>query len=448
MRPLSLRWRLMLAGGAAILLALGLATVGLALLFDRHVERVAVADLGARADTLVAMVEPQQSGPPQLRDPPRDPLYDQPLSGHYWQMQLGDRIVRSRSLWDHVLRDDTPPPSPGSQRVLTLPDPRGQPLLALQRSLLVGPGADAVPLTLIVATERATLAEARRGFFTDLLPYVTALALLLLAAFWAQIVVGLRPLSRMAERVGDLVQGRRARIGGDLPAEVMPLAAQLDRMMDDRDREMDRARHRAADLAHGFKTPLQALMGDAGQLRSRGEDEIADSIETVSTAMQRLVDRELTRARIRSDRSAEATDPAPVVAKIASVLQRMPGGAGLDWSLPPCPGPRARIEGEDLTEALGALMENAMRHAATRIAIRLVPEARDVAIIIRDDGPGIPPALLSRMMQRGERMDSSGEGQGIGLALVSDIAEAAGGTLTLENAQPGLNAVLRLPRAD
>lgn len=447
MRPLSLRWRLFLAGGAAILLALGLAVMGLATLFERHVERVAVTNLEARAGPLIAMVEPVDGGAPILHSPPPDPLYDRPLSGHYWQLRLGDRLTRSRSLWDAALPELRAPLAPGTQRVLTLEGPRGAPLLAIERHLLVGRGADAVPLTLLVASERQELTEARRAFFYDLLPYVALLASLLLAAFWAQIVIGLRPLSHMAARIDDLSRGRRARLGGDLPAEVMPLATQLDRLLDDRDREMTRARHRAADLAHGFKTPLQALMGDAEELRRMNHDRIAHNVETVATTMQRLVDRELTRARIQSDRTIATADVSAVLAKIAGVLRRVPAGAALNWQLDAAPEVRARIDGDDLTEALGALMENAMRHARSHVWIRVVSEDGIVEICIRDDGPGIPPDALSRLMRRGERLDEAEGGHGIGLAVVSEIVEAAGGTLDMSNAEPGLLVCLRLQHA-
>lgn len=447
MRPLSLRWRLLLAGGAAILLALGLAVMGLATLFERHVERVAVTNLESRAGPLIAMVEPVDGRAPILHSPPPDPLYDRPLSGHYWQLRLGDRLTRSRSLWDAALPELRAPLAPGTRRVLTLEGPRGAPLLAIERHLLVGRGADAVPLTLLVASERQELTEARQAFFYDLLPYVALLAALLLAAFWAQIVIGLRPLSHMAARIDDLSSGHRARLGGDLPAEVMPLATQLDRLLDDRDREMTRARHRAADLAHGFKTPLQALMGDAEELRRMKHDRIAHNVETVATTMQRLVDRELTRARIQSDRTIATADVSVVLGKITGVLRRVPAGAALNWQLDAAPEVRARIDSDDLTEALGALMENAMRHARSHVWIRVVSEDGIVEIRIRDDGPGIPPDALSRLMRRGERLDEAEGGHGIGLAVVSEIVEAAGGTLDMSNTEPGLLVRLRLQQA-
>ena len=443
----SLRWRLGLAGAGTILIALGLSAAGLALLFDRHVERVAVAALEGRALALAAMVEPGPGGA-AFRQSVADPMYDRPFSGQYWQVELGSDLRRSRSLWDMTLDFAASPPDPGGSRVRTIPGPRDEPLLAVERRLMVGQGQAPVPLRILVATDRAALTRARQGFLGDLLPYLAVLGAFLLAASWVQVTVGLRPLRRIGARVASLATGARPRMGQDLPVEVTPMAAEIDSLLDARDRELARARHRAADLAHGFKTPLQALLGDAGQLRDRGQHDIARSIETVVAAMRRLVDRELARARIQSDRTQAGADPAGVLHKIVAVLRRMPQGAALDWQVSPAPGPMARIDPDDLTEALGALMENAMRHATARVVATVaLAGPAGVRVTIRDDGPGVPDAQLARLVQRGVRLDEGGDGQGIGLAITADIVDAAQGQLHMRNADPGLEVTLHLHRA-
>lgn len=437
----SIRWRLLLAGGLAIALALALSGMGLAVLFERHVARVAAADLKNRALALAAMVEPRGAS---LRAPPEDPLYDQPFSGHYWQVSLGDETRRSRSLWDYTLPVEGASPPPGQSRVLALAGPRGEPLLAVEQSLAVGQGAEALPLRIVVAEDRSQLSLAKQGFLGDLLPYLSLLGLALLLASWVQIGIGLRPLAQVGARVAGLVAGSRPRIGHDLPTEVTPLANQIDSLLDARDQELGRARHRAANLAHGFKTPLQALLGDAAQLRARGEAELAHSIETIATEMRRHVDRELARARIQTAQPTTGAAPAEIAGKLIGVLRRTPTGAGIDWRLDGAPELRARIDPADLTEAMGALMENAMRHARSRVAVSVRARPPQLCITIQDDGPGVAEADLPGLTRRGLSLDPSGQGQGIGLAMVADIMDAAQGALRLENAQPGFRAELRL----
>lgn len=440
----SLRLRLILAGAVAIVLALGLSTIGLSLLFARHVERVAVDDLQSRAMALASMVEISPGAPPRLVDPPSDPLFRQPFSGHYWQVSLGDETRRSRSLWDYQLPAPKDLAAPGQTRALSMPGPQGEPLLVVEQGLQVSHDGNRIPVRILVATDREALDLAQRGFLRDLLPFLAILGGLLLTAFWLQIRVGLGPLSEVSNRVSALTTGQRARIGTDLPDEVVPLSRRIDELLDARDAELLRARNRAADLAHGFKTPLQALLGDAGKLRDQGQDGLADNVETVVGSMRRLVDRELTRARIQLDQSGAQADPEAIASRIVGVLRRMPRGSEIDWQIDAEPDLRARIDPDDLTEALGALLENAMRHTERSVRIAITRVAARIHIVIRDDGPGAPEEALRRLTERGVRLDQSGEGQGIGLAIVHDIIDASDGRVELANADPGLRVTLIL----
>jgi len=443
----SLRLRLAFVGGLAILGTLALSVVGLALLFDRHVQRVAVADLEARSLAVAAMIEPTGQDPALLRSAPVDPLYEQPFSGHYWQLELGDQIRTSRSLWDVVLPRVGPSLPSGSERVLDLPGPRGEPLLALETWLTVGTGASATEVRIVMATNRAFLTSARDGFIVDLLPYSLALAGLLVLAFWTQLTLGIRPLTAVSARVAALKSGQIARMGGELPAEVMPLARAIDTLLTDRDEELKRARNRAADLAHGLKTPLQALLGDAALLREKGEDELANGIDSIAASMQGLVDRELRRARIQSERSTLAANLRLVADGVVKVLRRTPAGSALAWNLAIPADLTLRLDPDDLAEAIGALAENAARHAATRVDLHAQIEGDTARIRLSDDGPGAPPEALEKLAARGFRLDEREGGQGFGLAIVHEIVAAVGGTITLGNGGPGLTVTLVLPLA-
>lgn len=443
----SLRRRLGLLGGLAILGTLGLSLIGLALLFDRHVERVALADLKARSYSVASMIEltgPETAG---FRRAPVDPLYEQPFSGQYWQLELGSEIRRSRSLWDVTLPRIGPSLPSGSERVLDLVGPRGAALLALETWLSVGTGPAATEVRIVLATDRATLQAARDGFIRDLLPYSLGLGVVLALAFWTQLTLGMRPLTAVSERVSALRGGRIDRIGAELPAEVLPLAREIDTLLSDRDQELARARNRAADLAHGLKTPLQALMGDAAQLRDQGENALADSVEGVATSMQALVERELRRARIQSDRRTQSANLAQVAKGVVNVLRRTPSGAGLDWQTHIPPKLALQIDPDDLAEALGAILENAARHAVSRVVVRAEALADGLAqLSVSDDGPGAPDEAMQRLADRGFRLDQRAGGQGLGLAIMAEIVAAVGGTVSFANDGPGLTVQLTLPR--
>lgn len=443
----SIRWWLLLASGLAVALVLSLSAWGLVILFERHAERVEINNLRERVLAVASMVDAEHEAAPTLRPRLLDPVYERPYSGDYWQVRLGGEVWHSRSLWGEDLAPPAPASAPGPGRQIALTGPRGEALMGVEQWVVAGTGAEALPVQIIVASGRDELIAARRAFQGDLLPAIGLLGVALIGASLAQISLVLRLLARVRVRVAELTAGQRARLGRDLPPEVLPLAQEIDRLLDARDEELARARNRAADLAHAFKTPLQALMGDAARLRVRGECDTADSIEAVAGLMRRLVDRELARSRIHPQDARVHSDPARVAARVIDVLRRTPSGSAIVWGLDAPPGLHARIDAADLTEALGAMIENAAAHAQRRVTVTIVRHADEVAISVRDDGQGVPADELDRLRQRGVRLDQMTGGHGIGLAIVAEIAEAAGGRLSLENANPGFVACLSLPCA-
>ncbi|PZQ48993.1 MAG: sensor histidine kinase [Rhodovulum sulfidophilum] len=444
----SIRLRLVVAGTAAVIGALGLAAFGLDLLFERHVERRAVAEMLVDLDQLTAGLGRDAAGALEVVRPPPDPRYAQPLSGYYWQVDVGDGApLRSRSLWDGALTLPDGGPPPGVARPTRMNGPDGVGLLAVERTLMLRRGAEERPARTVVAMDRRELRAATRAFVGDLVPYVALLGAVLIGAGALQLAVGLRPLAAVGARVAAVRSGEMRRLGDDFPAEVRPLAAEVDALIEEREAELARARGRAADLAHGLKTPLQALIGEADLLRARGDAEGADGIEEIALAMRAHVDRELARARVAAAARAAVCDPARVVERLLAVLRRTPDGGRLTWTVAAEPGLRARIDADDLTEALGALLENAARHADDAVALRITAGAGRVVIAVEDDGPGIPPEQLEALMARGVRLDRAGPGAGLGLSIASEIAAAAGGALTLMNGANGLVARFDLPEA-
>lgn len=438
----SIRLRLLLAGAAGVTLALLLAAAGLALLFDRHVERVAVSDLNSRIEHLASAVEIGPEGDVGMAEPPRDPLYQRPYSGHYWQVEARGAELRSRSLWDYTL---ALPAGGGETWQGELTGPLGEPLLALVRRIDVATPDGDRPMRFAVTTDRAELEAARAGFLRDLAPYLALLGLALTATLAGAVTVALRPLSTTGQRVAALAKGRGRRIGTDLPVEVLPLAQEIDALLDARDGELERARLRAGDLAHGLKSPLQALLGEAARLRSQGPAEVADGIEDIVRAMRAHVDRELARARRAGGAGHTSCSPVEVAQAVAAVLRRTPDGAELRFDVEGSMDLRVRLERADLAEALGALAENAVRHARSCVLVTCTRTGKGVVIRVRDDGPGAAAELLDLLPGRGLRLDERDGGTGLGLSIAADIAAAVGGSLRLRNLQPGFEAELSLP---
>ena len=381
--------------------------------------------------------------------PPTDPRFARPLSGLYWQVETGEGMLRSRSLWDGALAlpvDDLPDGQTHEHRLV---GPGYADLLVLERSVTLSRRLGAVPARVSVALDRAGIRAATAAFAADVRPYLGVLAVALIGAMTAQTLVGLRPLAKVRRRLAAIRAGTATRLGDDVPAEVRPLVAEVDALLAAREADVARARARAGDLAHGLKTPLQVLAGDVDRLRAAGQDDLADEVAVVAAAMRRHVERELARARLagataRADAGAHL---ATVARGIVAVVRRTPDGARLAWAEDVPEDVVARIDPDDLAEAVGNLMENAARHARSSVSVAARRDGDKVEVLVRDDGAGIPPERLSEVLRRGVRLDTVGGGGGMGLAIVQDIAEVWDGGLSLENAHPGLLARLRLPMA-
>jgi signal transduction histidine kinase len=108
-----------------------------------------------------------------------------------------------------------------------------------------------------------------------------------------------------------------------------------------------------------------------------------------------------------------------------------------------------RGDAAGLTRMLDNLIDNATRHAATGVRVRLAHFGSWAEVSVTDDGPGIPEADRERVFARFARLDEGRSrdegGAGLGLAIVRETARAHGGDAYLADAAPGLRATVRLP---
>lgn len=445
----SLRVRLLLAAAVSILVALALAALGLAFLFERHVERWLDAQLEVQLDELTAGLRRAPAGGGiEVGKPPPDSRFEQPLSGLYWQVEPkpAGPVLRSRSLWDFEIALPELPVA-ASPHHARLPGPDGSTLYVLMRHVALPATLGGGGALIAVALDGSELRSAVWRFAGALLPLLLLVGALLIAASWVQVGVGLRPLAAMRRALAGIRSGARKRLGQDFPDEVRPLAGEIDSLIAAREAELDRARARAADLAHGLKSHLQVLAGEAQRLREQGVEDVGGEIEALAQGMQRHVERHLARARLAPPRADISANVAETVARVARVVERTPAGERLDWSIDVPEALNARIDPDDLAEALGNLIDNAARHAASRISISATRDGDEMAIEVADDGPGIAEHARERALERGVRLDMTDPGTGLGLAIVADIAEACGAGFTLDNRPDGFAATLRLPAA-
>ncbi len=446
----SLRLRLLLGAAGFILIALALAAVGLTFLFRAHVEAWVDGELNAYLDQVITGIDAGPDGKLVMANAPADPRFDQPMSGRYWEVVVepDGPVLRSRSLWDYELPLPTEKDVGNEVHRHRVVGPGDSRLYLVQRRIALPERLGGKTARAAVAVDVAAVDAAVRRFATVLAPLLLLLSTLLILATWVQVDVGLKPLAAMRQKLADVSAGARKRLGHGFPDEVQPLASEVDMLLDERDRQIEQARARAADLAHGLKTPLQVLLSDAELLKSKGETSIAEEIEGIATALQRHTERHLSRARMAAHNANASADVGEIAERVVRVMKRTPEGRRLAWTLELPTGIGARIDAEDLAEAIGNLSENAVRHANSHITVSVRREAGDAVVSLIDDGPGIPVDRQSEVLDRGTRLDSSGPGAGLGLAIVKDIADEWGAKLSFQAGESVFGVTLQLPIAE
>ena len=281
-----------------------------------------------------------------------------------------------------------------------------------------------------------------------LIPAALALPLMALAVWW---VVGhtLRPVDAVARQVGSL--DAQALVPLDestpLPDEISPLRVALNALVRRVAEAFENERRFTSDAAHELRTPLAALKVQA-QVAQRAQS--ADSQQHALTQviagvdrMTHLVEQLLTLARVDpvSQNTPPPLDPAGIIA--AACAELLPQAQRQAQSLvvetaQSCP---LAISAAWLQIALRNLVGNAIRYAGAgaRIEVRLIPSNTGCSITVADDGPGVEPALRAQLSARFVRGETAVEGCGLGLSIVSRIAQLSHARLALGDG---------LPRAD
>ena len=390
-------------------------------------------------------------------------------SGWYWQVQ-GDGVEgHSRSLWDAPPLAATPAPGAEQLALLQASDPRGNPLLGLRSSVpLLGASAP-VPLD-VFGPAGDTLANVQRIdriLLASAIGLIAALTIMLLV----QMRVAMAPLRRLTTAIAAQ---READGGNDAPtlpppvleelplgSDLAPLHSEINALLTHNTSVVERARTHAADLNHALKKPLALLSAAASGQQQLPASEVLQQVGE----MTRLIDRYQARTLGDSVRTRTAARTVPItecLEQLLRAMRKLHAAQELVWRLAlPDDALRWRWRGErtDLEEALGNLLDNAGKWAASRVLVSAqftppTPVRRgsrqtggQLAISIEDDGPGMSAEQLAAAGQRGLRFDEHVHGSGLGLAIAGQIASAWGAELRLDKSPllKGLRATLTLP---
>lgn len=419
-----------LNGGLALSLVLLFVLLGLGMsyAFRLLAENYVLSRLEHDAESLLAaLVLPPRGGQIGLRGDRLNPIYQRAFTGHYYRVQVGDLVLRSRSLWDQDLA--VPHPDSGATQVLRLPGPEDQWLLVR----VAGYTKAGLPVGIAVAEDLSPIrAEVRRLQWRYGLFGLVALVLLLLLQSHI-LRRGLAPLRATRRELAELESGERRQLREQVPPEVLPLVRQVNRLLASLQQRLQRSRNAMGNLAHALKTPLTLLSQIADREENFRDTDAAAQARALVERVRTLTERELKRARLAGAAgSRERLNLAQELRALADVLRQLYRERALSIEVEIDANLRFAADREDMQELFGNLLDNACKWARSRVRVRAAPTAAGVRLCIEDDGPGRDPEELERLNRRGVRIDEdSVPGHGLGLAIAQDVLEHYGGELRL-----------------
>jgi len=440
----TLRCRMLLVTVACVISVLAVAGAALVIVFDRHLLEAIGKDLDVRWADLARDVAVDERGRLQLAQPNRDSRYGRPEGGAYWQVSEGGRVLlRSASLGEGEIDVSRGGATREAGKWFEVETDQGHELYVVERDLTSGADASR-RLRLAVALDHEQIAAARDAFQWDVVYVLALIALVLVAAAGLQLRVILSPLARLRAELGDIREGAKTRLTSPVPAEVAPLADDLNRLLDGQEELVRKARERAGSLAHGLKTPLAILAAECRRIESEGGRECARRLHEQIAAIQTHVERELARARTRGAAAALGAyvDAPKTAERLVRVMSRMPRGDAMAWRCD-VPGElMLRMDPDDFGEVLGNLLDNARKWAAEAVTLRCEVSREAARIIVEDDGPGFGSNAAPTSLTAGDRENSAG----LGLIIVQDILAVYGSALWIDRASPHGVVSFSLPR--
>jgi signal transduction histidine kinase len=457
MRGSSLATRLFLSATAWVVVILAVTGIVLSSVYRNATERAFDRRLNLYLRTLVAEVATPDEPPDRQFQSLGEPLFELPLSGWYWQIVRTDpdrkaEVRVSRSLWDKKLpklEDHGGDLTAAGIRLGYVDGPEGQSLRMVERP--VDLGADGKFLV-SVAGDAAEIFDETRSFDYYLGGTFAALSIVLVLTTIFQVRFGLAPLKRISESIADIRSGRAERLEGEFPVEIAPLARETNALIDANREIVERARTHVGNLAHAIKTPLSVIVNEAS---AHGADPFATKVLEQADVMRNQLAHHLDRARIAARLTVvgTVTEVAPAIEALRRTMEKIHRDLGIAIAVDADPLAKFRGERQDLEEMAGNLVDNGCKWAASQVFVEvLVEPPREpgagpmLRIIVDDDGPGLSEVDRARVLRRGQRLDESKPGSGLGLSIVVDLAALYGGSLSLGSAPiGGLRAELVLP---
>ncbi|MEZ5478273.1 MAG: ATP-binding protein [Thiolinea sp.] len=252
----------------------------------------------------------------------------------------------------------------------------------------------------------------------------------LASSFWV-----VAPIREFEEEVRDIESGDKESIENEYPDELSPIKNTINALIGHEKGQKQRYKDSLDDLAHSLKTPLAAIQshleGDSFSDIPNHHPGLA-GIASELEHMQEIISRQLRKAMVTTDNAIIMSQPIrPILTRLANTMKKVHRDKDFEIRINVDEYSKCRLDSEDLMELFGNLLNNACRFCDKLVEVSAYRDDDMLVIDIDDDGMGFPSENPSKLLKRGIRVDSKTEGQGIGLAVSTEIVSAVNGRIEL-----------------
>ncbi len=270
-----------------------------------------------------------------------------------------------------------------------------------------------------------------------------AIAVILLILQWIVLRWALQPLKIVSKELRAIENGEKNQLAEFYPQELTQLTSSINQLIKSEQNQRQRYKDRMADLAHSLKTPL-AILNALPIENNQGQSiELKKQVER----MTHIVEYQLQRAVLGNQPlSFKKIAIAKIIKQVQQALDKVYQEKNVKCELELDQQLNFRGDEGDLTEIIANLMDNAYKYGAGQVRVSLTREANLIQLRVEDNGAGISQEMFSEVLNRGTRLDSQQQGQGIGMAVVHElITQYHGKIFVSESSLLGACITVELP---
>ncbi|WP_299880318.1 ATP-binding protein [uncultured Cocleimonas sp.] len=279
---------------------------------------------------------------------------------------------------------------------------------------------------LILAKSAETLQKGHDEIIRNILLLFLITTILVLISQLVSSYLVITPIRKFEQEINKIESGEQQLISKEYPTELSAVKSAVNALINAEKGQKQRYRDALDDLAHSLKTPLSVLQSSAEKSHN-------DIIRTQVERMDDIIAYQLRRAVVNEHGGTIIKQQAvrPVLYRLKDSLIKVYRDKPFEFVINVDDVSKCRMEEDDMMEVFGNLANNACRFCEKIVEITGTQNGDTLIIDIDDDGLGFPDKNPSELLQRGIRADSQSEGQGIGLAVSTEIVEAIGGKIEL-----------------